>query len=178
VQLGLRVKEWMRAALEESAHEHGTSINSEIVERLEKAFADEDVRAEFWGRDGLYELMKAVATVMNRAGTRALLFSGKHIASPWLNDPYAYDEALQAAVKVLEALRPPGEIRVPALPPDDPEAGQRLASLLDRLLHAGIGARIAANFLSQPEEDVIPDRERARLELGPLAARLRREQNR
>jgi hypothetical protein len=35
---------------------------------------------------------------------------------PWLNDPYAYDQAVQAAVKVLEALRPPGEIRVPALP--------------------------------------------------------------
>jgi hypothetical protein len=41
VQVGLRVKESLRVALEQAASERGVSMNAEIVRRLERSFAEE-----------------------------------------------------------------------------------------------------------------------------------------
>jgi Arc-like DNA binding domain len=166
--LKVRMKEPLRADLEEVARDRGVSMNAEIVRRLEWSLAaDEQVEAVF-GSAELYGVMRALAAVMNTAGNRALWLSGHDLRYGWIDSPYAYDQAMQAAVRVLEALRPPGEIEQP---PPQPEPEQRIA--LDRM-RSGLGVRTADDILGlipRPE----PDKEEARRRLGRLADRLSKE---
>ena len=47
VQLKVRMREPLRAKLESAAAKKGTSINSEVVDRLERSFERQDLLAEF-----------------------------------------------------------------------------------------------------------------------------------
>lgn len=46
VQVGLRVKESLRAALDQAAEKHGISMNAEIVLRLEQSFELDALKRE------------------------------------------------------------------------------------------------------------------------------------
>jgi hypothetical protein len=127
VGLTLRLKESLRSELERSAKERGASLNSEVVHRLERSF-DQDQRLEdVFGSADLFGLLRAVGTAMDAAGKYAGFMSTRSPegARGWIDHPYAYDQAVQAAERVLDALRPHGEVEVPD---GRPPAGQPKAT--------------------------------------------------
>ena len=150
VQLKIRVKEPLREQIEQSARERGLSLSAEIVDRLEKSFERQMSIQDIFGSNQVFEIMKIIASTMNVIG-RTAYYQGNRVLdanSLWLSDPHAYNEAFEAAVTVLEAMRPPGEIVVPkaiAIP-----GGPTLS-------YRGIGARTAQANL----EDIAASQNRA-----------------
>jgi hypothetical protein len=119
VQLKVRMKEPLRAALEEAARQRGVSLNSEVVRRLERSFEQEQRLEDVFGGIDVYRLMRVIAAIMDSAGSTALLYKPPPgfvdaREARWPADPYAYDQALQAGVHALEALRPPGDPNAPS----------------------------------------------------------------
>ena len=159
VQVGLRIKEPLRAALEETAKHRGVSMNAEIVARLEQSFAAERRLADVFGSSEMFGLMKALAAVMQTAGGSAKRLSdGTKVADGWMDHPYGYDQAVRAACHALELLRPPGDVQLPKSA--GPEMDRMLGSLGPQFTDAMFGQR--PSRAAQVIED-----------LGPLAKRLR-----
>lgn len=108
-RLSLRIKEPLRARCEESAHRRGVSMNTEIADRLERSFdTDQTIEAVFGSRE-IFAMMRMMASVLEpvgrSAGTVLQLPEGSH----WLEDPFAYDQAVKAMNRVLDVMRPEGE---------------------------------------------------------------------
>jgi hypothetical protein len=106
VELGLRVKEPMRARIERSARDHGLSMNGEMVDRLEASFAREDALDRFFGGQEIRQL----ATLWAAAFVRGAQFGnymqhGTPIGGPLdkkgITDPTtsAYFEGVLAVVE-------------------------------------------------------------------------------
>jgi hypothetical protein len=93
--------------------------------------------------------MRALAGVMDKAGRTAATLSG---APDWLTDPYCYDQALKAAQRVLEALRPPGEVRQPTF--DKAQVVEAVPGLIARMLDS-IGTGIAETALATGQVGVL-----------------------
>ena len=110
-QVPLRIPESLRARIATVAKDAGRSMNAEILERLERSFEHEDRR----GGPGLNELIETIASVMKSTGQTAGFFEAKRLTNygEWLALPYAFDQAVKAAVAILDHHRPPGEIVVP-----------------------------------------------------------------
>lgn len=102
----------LHSKLKAAAERKGVSLNAETVERLERSFDFADI-----GGPQLDRLLKTVATVMAQAGEKGAFWAHRKVAKEgaWMDDPYAYDCALKAAVAVLERFRPPGDVIVPAV---------------------------------------------------------------
>lgn len=119
VQVGLRMKEPLRLALEKASRNRGVSMNAEIVARLERSFEHDQRIEDVFGSADLFGLMKAVASVMDFVGRSAGTIGGAGYGPAWersygwIDHPYAYDQAFRAACRVLEAVRPPGTIEIP-----------------------------------------------------------------
>jgi Arc-like DNA binding dprotein len=120
VDIGLRTKEALRARLEKAAHRSGRSMNAEIVERLEQSFSREAEASRlfdaFFGGADFFGLLKLVSSAMQEAGRSAGFYSAKSIEGSigWMDNPYAYDQAVKACSRVLEAYRPKGKVEVPS----------------------------------------------------------------
>lgn len=130
--LTLRIRDKLRSDLARSADHHQRSLSEEAEARLEHSFDREDLFERFakdLGGKGLYGLVKVIAAAMGEAGRAAGNLSGVD-SDKWTSDPYAYDEALQAVVRVLEVFRPFGEIVVPPvrIGPTGTRLGRGLAS--------------------------------------------------
>jgi hypothetical protein len=142
VHLGFRVTPQLKQRLEEAATANGRSQSQEAELRLEQSFNHQEllpqVLALAYGRQMaavvlmLGELMKRVGDLGEQlsyardtherdAETKARL-TGVRSRSGWLDIPYAFDQILKAVNLSLEALRPPGEVRLPnaALEKDPP----------------------------------------------------------
>jgi Arc-like DNA binding domain len=109
VQINVRMKEPLRATLESIAEANGVSMNAEIVKRLDLSFDRDRNAIDPFG------VMRIATAAFYEAGPHA-----KYAATgdaqrhfDFLDDPYAYSQAVKAAVKVLEAFRPDGEIVPP-----------------------------------------------------------------
>jgi hypothetical protein len=102
VQLGLRMKEPLRAELEKAAKRHGLSMNAEIVRRLETSFAQEQRLADVFGSEELFALMRGIAGVMDNIGQRLTREGGER--GGWIHDPQAYANSLQIAATMLNTL--------------------------------------------------------------------------
>jgi hypothetical protein len=99
--------EGLRAA----ADARSISINREINDRLIASFDDDRNPDKVFSSRALFGLMKLVAAAMQTAGAHALHLdtgSPEH-GSEFFRDAYAYDQAVRAAITVLEACRPPGK---------------------------------------------------------------------
>jgi hypothetical protein len=171
VQISIRTKEPLRAALESAARERGVSMNAEIVERLTRTFEDEiKLEAEF-DRRQLYAILRIMAAAMDHAGHSAAIVT--HTVSQsdgmtWLDEPFAYDQAVQAATHILEAFRPSGK--------PTPVPGR--FSRLGEEFAAGVLETIVNEKPTAIGETQIPPR--SHRELGHLLARifLRKSKNR
>lgn len=103
-----RLPEPLRAALEAEAHSRGSSVNNEIVRRLERSFAQE------W-YDGLIGgpmtavITQVIARVFHEVGTAAGFLAKRTTGENWLANAYAFDQAVKGVVAALETLRPAGE---------------------------------------------------------------------
>src|SRR5262245_9631690 len=115
-QLKVRMREPLRARLEQDAKRRGVSINAEIVDRLERAADHQGLLSEALsltdGKEfaGLLLFLGAAMTfaefsyaLNNRPAT------GRR--RMWTSDPDAYEQCVQAAATVLEAMRPDGPVK-------------------------------------------------------------------
>lgn len=122
VDLKVRMKEPLRAALERAARNHGLSMNAEAVDRLERSFQREDLLTEAltlaYGAD-IAILLTLMGEAMKDTARSAGVLSLGFMEGPdnWRADPYVYDQVAKAAAYIVEHLRPEGEIKIPPTPP-------------------------------------------------------------
>jgi hypothetical protein len=117
--LSTRITAELRAALQQSAGEHGRTLSSEIEHRLRRSF-DSDNLVENLGGQQLYAMLRTISAVMMMAGTKFVSSATekRHQNVDWLSDPEAYDQAVKATIRVLEELRPapPPKRKIPRVP--------------------------------------------------------------
>jgi hypothetical protein len=164
VQISVRAKEPLRRQLEEAAKERGVSMNVEIIDRLQRSFENERRIEEIFGSREVYGLMHIVAAAIHETGRAAGFYATHSLegAAGWLRHPFAYDEAVKAAMKVFEVFRPKGSPSPPA-----------------HLVHQNLGRGFAngiLNEIARGEARVTPDNvartEELRRELGYLTENL------
>ncbi len=110
VQVPIRMEKTFRTKLAKSAKAHKVSTNAEIVQRLERSFEIEDRL----GGPQLVELIEIIASVMKVAGQKAgFALTAEVYGGDWLLKPYAYDQAVNGAIAILEHFRPAGEKVLP-----------------------------------------------------------------
>ena len=126
LSLGLKVTPQIKERLERAAEESGRTQSQEAEVRLELSFNREDLLGEAmslaYGRE-LAGLLMMLGTTMHDVG-RSAGFSATFTiegANAWWSHSYAYDQVVQAVVRLLEAARPVGERR----PPKGPDAEAR-----------------------------------------------------
>jgi hypothetical protein len=169
--LTIRVRDRLKADLEAAAAENQRSLSEEAEFRLEWALRTDKLLSQAleiaYGRE-LAGLVRAMARPMKEAGTMA----GVHaVRAPedwreWWKNPYAYDEFVRAAVCVLEAFRPQGEI----IPP---------GALTNALGGVHLGEGFANSILGAiagdgPTQSLQDEGAEIRELLGSLANRLRK----
>ena len=92
VQLKLRFAERLRARLEKAASKTDNSLNTEIIRRLERSFAEEDVIAEALGGHELRHLALSFASSFADGCKSTARASGhdEWIARDWIQDQDCY----------------------------------------------------------------------------------------
>lgn len=150
VLMHVRIDAHTHAKLEKAARERASSLNSEVVERLDNSFTLADM-----GGPKLERLLKLVAEAMRQAGEHGSFHATRNPGADgaWMQHPYAYDCAMKAAIAVLERFRPPGEIKIP--PPNiaevvggNPEETRRWLEIYSRDLGTLMG-----QFVLRKSED-------------------------
>lgn len=112
-KLSVTIREKLRRQLEHAAEEEGRTLSQEVEYRIEQSFDRGelifDAMTLAYGHQ-LAGLVIAVARAMSSAGRLSGFKSGDSgfLGQDWLDDPFAYEQALTAAVTVLKELRPPG----------------------------------------------------------------------
>ncbi|MGE0117654.1 MAG: TraY domain-containing protein [Dongiaceae bacterium] len=152
--LGLKVTADTKRRLEEAAKASGRTQSQEAEARLERSF---DFDAALGGPQ-IADLVKAIGHTMSAAGALAFsLATGKSGRDGrWLSHPYAFNQAVQAAHRLIEASRPAGEIVVPSVdwpgPPKSPAEAKRLLTML-----ANLGRLAAEGQLSTGQPAITAD---------------------
>ncbi len=95
VQIKARLKEPLRAALESAADDRGTSMNAEIVRRLEDSFRQDEVEIERFGGVVTQTFMKALAA--------AIRFVEQRTKKKWHEDKDTGDAAMVAMYGIMGA---------------------------------------------------------------------------
>jgi hypothetical protein len=139
VSLGLKVTPTIKNKLDEAAEASGRTQSQEAELRIERSFEREALLGEALNLSygpNLAGIALLIADVMHHAGVGGA-FAKTDTAEEalnWLNVPWAYDQAREGAVKILDKLRPEGD----AVPPDN-----------ERLLNPNLGVAVANAFLSE-----------------------------
>jgi hypothetical protein len=94
VEVGLRVREPLRAKVEKAAKARGVSMNAEMVARLERSFATEEV----WGGPEMLRVAELMAGAFYHTGLSASV--GREPAD-WLGDPAVYSDCMRAVERSL-----------------------------------------------------------------------------
>jgi predicted component of type VI protein secretion system len=126
--LTFRARPELRDRLEAAARGDARSISEEIERRLERSFLEHHLMfdaLELAYGTGLAGILLLVADAMRLAGASA---SSALTARPmgieqWCDNPYAFDQAAQAASAIIEAFRPDGEPKAPPTKPPFTAAG-------------------------------------------------------
>ncbi len=116
-QYPLRLPDGLRSRIEKSAKDRNVSINAEILGRLERSFEVEDRL----GGPKVAKLVETIGTAMRSTGEHTAFFlddSEMHDQGEWLAVPYAFDQAVKAAITILEHHRPKAPIVEPKISPD------------------------------------------------------------
>ncbi len=118
VHLGFRVTPDLKSQVEAAAAESGRSQSQEAELRLESSFQKQDLRSEVmslaFGPE-LGGLLVMIGATLRELGPSAGFQSTMTLegAQRWLDDPYAFDQAVRAIDRIVEALRPLGEVSPP-----------------------------------------------------------------
>ena len=165
--LSLRVTAELFAKLDAEAKGKGRALSNEAEIRLERSFENERVAEYFseayFGRE-LSALLEVIGRAMRDAGTHAASWSARaNLGSPnWLENPFGFAIAVEAATRVLDAIRPPAKIEAP--PTETPAEARLAEGIANGLLYA-IGRGAAWDVLEPWAAGI-------RARLGPLRARL------
>jgi hypothetical protein len=118
--LSLRVDAELKQRLDDAGSSSGRNLSDEASRRLEGSFQAEDVfyqaLDQALGRNGaavIQVLARALAEVGHGAGFVTTSYYG---GNNWLGNPYAFNQVSLAVAKVLEALRPEGDVTPPTSP--------------------------------------------------------------
>ncbi len=186
VVLSTRITSATRAALAKSAAKQQRTISAETEYRLRRSFDEDEKVVQLFGGPQMYAILRLIGATMNMAGQFALDWrpTTKKLHEPWLQDPYAYNQAVQATMSVLEALRPPGDpsldlVRFRVSKDAD-------LKVIPETLHLRVGERAAVSMISEvasapstipaPNERIPSDQALARRiaeGLGPLRDHLK-----
>jgi hypothetical protein len=124
VPMSFRVTPAFKARLDLAAARTGKSVAQEVEQRLEASFEDERRFKDALDL-ALGPQLSGIVTLLARAmrdtswmAHQVAQFYARQVGgeappNDWMSDPFSYDQMVQAAVMILEALRPEGE-RVPA----------------------------------------------------------------
>jgi hypothetical protein len=104
VQVGLRIREPLRAQIERDAAALGVSMNALMADRLERSFDFPAMARLRYGR-----LDAAIIALVERALAFGRVNSQADL-SEWIEDPTAFDFAIRAINRILDGLRPPGDV--------------------------------------------------------------------
>lgn len=118
VQLNVRMREGLRAKLEQSAKRNLESLNREVVDRLERSFDRQDLLIEAlsltYGRR-LAGLLMVIGRALQDAGRQgAFAADMRSNRENWMDVPFAYQQAVVAALSVMDKLKPSGELTGPS----------------------------------------------------------------
>ena len=172
--VGFRAPKELKDRLEHAAAAANRSLSTEAQVRLEHSF----VREEHFGEalsvaygEGVAALLLIIGDVINAGGRYAIAvrFSMPSLVAAirrngdiWLNEPYAFEQAKQAVLQVLDLARPDGEPVPPsraAMPPDeqnlDPmKLGGRVANeIVDELLQPRSAPNPSSAHLQRIQEE-------------------------
>jgi len=113
--LGLRVTKETKKKLTDAANASGRSQSQEAEFRLEQTF--NATQSLFDSLDLAFGqhwtgILLALAQAAQLTGTRALAVNKWNFegCEGWVEDPYAYDQAVKAVNTILEAFRPKGDV--------------------------------------------------------------------
>jgi hypothetical protein len=112
--LSTRISAELREALAAAAK--GRTLSREIEHRLRRTFIEDKQIDAIFGSRRNFQLMRLIASVIDSTVNRKVDKPKKPNAD-WLDDPYAFDQAVRGIAAVLGAIRPPG-----ALPQSSDEA--------------------------------------------------------
>lgn len=170
-QLKVRLEPELREKLERSATDRGVSLNKELSDRLQRSL--EYDYAPGRRNQSVQAILRIVEEAMNAAGDAALFTQtlSWNVARQknWVNDPYAYRVATEAAIEILKELTPQGDFATPEHGHDGRfwaefflkqaatgEGHVPETQPLARALHAGLGEladRIAAMAKINPRKN-------------------------
>jgi hypothetical protein len=102
--LSTRIRPDTREALSAAAKASGRSLSQEIEHRLRRSFLEDEKIADMFGTRQTFLIMRITALALQRA------WNPDKPEADWLNDPFAFEQAVKIVAAVLEAIRPPGEI--------------------------------------------------------------------
>jgi len=103
VQVKARMREPLRARLEAVAKGRGVSINSELVDRLERSFAKDDA----FGGLAIANMARLMAAAFLQGGQHAAQAQYPHWRpTQWIHNSDCYDAAVKAVVRALNSMRP------------------------------------------------------------------------
>ena len=152
VALGLRVTPETKKALDVAAKQSGRSQSQEAEIRIEQTLASE--RSLLEGLDLAYGpalagLLLVAAEAMKEAGQHAGFASHVAQSAPkeWWQNPYSFDQAVQAANRIFERLKPGGDASVP--PPLSGLAGGQDIGAMFGSLGVGLADGILREIASQ-----------------------------
>ena len=115
VVFSTRLRPDTKKALEKSAQKSGRSLSQEVEHRLRRSFdEDQDLFERFGGRQN-YALMRMIGAATN------IVWNPLDPDKSWLEDPYVFQQTVNAMNAILEAFRPEGDPKLvnPAKPNDD-----------------------------------------------------------
>ena len=111
IQIGVQVTPNVKARLDGAAEGNHRSLSREAELRLERSFDRQDLLSEAlslnYGKD-LAGMLMLLGSAMLFSGYLHSVGSQPFAKGAWTEDPDAYEQAVQAATMILEAMRPEG----------------------------------------------------------------------
>lgn len=112
--LSIRANALLKSRLLAAAESNSRSLSQEAELRLEQSFRDQLLLHEIlelaFGKP-LAGILLTIGGSMNETGRIAALAETRTLegSAAWLDNPYGYDQAVQAALQIFEGLRPEGD---------------------------------------------------------------------
>jgi hypothetical protein len=169
IQMNFRTEKSFQEQLQTAAKKNGVSVNKEMNERLKHSF---DRQTDLFEDQELFAIMQMVALAMQRTGAHAAFYASfSNDPQFWIDNAFGYDQAVQAAVRVLEAFRPAGDQSVPVPRVSNPDG--IISDLMKRLGKATADWVLAEIKAGKAHFDSAQEMtERLKNNLGRLADRI------
>jgi hypothetical protein len=116
--LSLRITADLFQKLDSAAKKEGRPLSNEAELRLQQSFRDQQIvertLALAYG-DQLAGLLLTIAAMLKESGPIWGIWSTRTSegSGDWLSDPYAFDQTIKAVDRLLEGMKPPGEMKIP-----------------------------------------------------------------